>query len=396
MGITWGFLIFLACGAGCLLAWKVYRTNMHIWLPSYLSGILPRRGQSAAPKPPVHVMFLMVDHFEPTKEENVKPWIKRYPEIASRYRDADNRPPRYTWFFPIEQYAANQQFIDPISTLCAQDLGEIELHLHHSDDNEDTLREKLTDGLIKYQRHGVFTTEDGRTAFAFIHGNWALCNSVSTNGHNFCGVNNELGILAELGCFADFTFPALRSVAQPKKINAIYYAADNGLPKPYNDGDEVEVYSKPKGDLMIFQGPLGIDWQGWWRQIQKYQVQLWPRTEAGHVQDGAPPSPRRVDAWVRAGIHVKGRPEWIFVKAHTHGASPKNWHLLLDDQGLPVIWHHLATRYNDGSKYKLHFVTAREAYNIVKAAEMGLEGDPGEFRDLVVKPYKNCQLARQG
>ena len=52
---------------------------------------------------PIHIMFLMVDHFEPTKQENVNVWLKRYPEIASKYSDSDGFHPRYTWFFPIEQ-----------------------------------------------------------------------------------------------------------------------------------------------------------------------------------------------------------------------------------------------------------------------------------------------------
>jgi hypothetical protein len=41
-------------------------------------------------------------------------------------------------------------------------------------------------------------------------------------------------------------------------------------------------------------------------------------------------------------------------------------------------------RYNDGRDWKLHYVSAREMYNIAKAAEAGLQGDPGQYRDHVV------------
>jgi hypothetical protein len=34
----------------------------------------------------------------------------------------------------------------------------------------------------------------------------------------------------------------------------------------------------------------------------------------------------------------------------------------------------------------LHYVTARELYNIVKAAESGAGGNPGAYRDFVIKP----------
>ena len=42
--------------------------------------------------------------------------------------------------------------------------------------------------------------------------------------------------------------------------------------------------------------------------------------------------------------------------------------------------------YNDGRQFKLHYVTAREAYNIAKAAEHGLDGDPSRYRDFRLAP----------
>jgi len=53
---------------------------------------------------------------------------------------------------------------------------------------------------------------------------------------------------------------------------------------------------------------------------------------------------------------------------------------------------HLETKYNDGRDWKLHYVSAREMYNIIKAAENGLDGDPGAYRDHVLpkpgyRPY---------
>ena len=47
---------------------------------------------------------------------------------------------------------------------------------------------------------------------------------------------------------------------------------------------------------------------------------------------------------------------------------------------------YLTTQYNDGTLYKLHYVTAREMYNIIKAAERGLTGDPSQYRDLIIAP----------
>lgn len=59
--------------------------------------------------------------------------------------------------------------------------------------------------------------------------------------------------------------------------------------------------------------------------------------------------------------------------------------------GAPVdaMHTHLERRYNDGVRHVLHYVTARETYNIVKAAEAGLEGDPGQYRDHVLPPPRS-------
>jgi hypothetical protein len=98
-----------------------------------------------------------------------------------------------------------------------------------------------------------------------------------------------------------------------------------------------------------------------------------------------PPTPARVDTWVDQGIHVDGRPDWVFVKVHTHGAVEKTAASLLGNDGR-AMHQHLASRYNDGSTWRLHYVTAREMYNIARAAMDGKGGDPGLWRDYVVAP----------
>jgi hypothetical protein len=53
-------------------------------------------------------------------------------------------------------------------------------------------------------------------------------------------------------------------------------------------------------------------------------------------------------------------------------------------QPVDAMFHDLESRYNDGSRYVLHYVTAREMFNIAKAAEAGLEGNPGDYRDFCI------------
>jgi hypothetical protein len=47
---------------------------------------------------------------------------------------------------------------------------------------------------------------------------------------------------------------------------------------------------------------------------------------------------------------------------------------------------HLLDGFNDGDRYRLHYVTAREMANIVHAAEDGATGNPGALRDYLYPP----------
>src|SRR3546814_2820171 len=89
-----------------------------------------------------------------------------------------------------------------------------------------------------------------------------------------------------------------------------------------------------------------------------------------------------------AGIHVQGRPEWRFVKIHTHGAPESEAGVVLGPQ-VDAMFSYLEDRYNDGERYVLHYVTAREVHNIIKAAEAGHGGDPNDYRDFILPPPRS-------
>jgi hypothetical protein len=46
----------------------------------------------------------------------------------------------------------------------------------------------------------------------------------------------------------------------------------------------------------------------------------------------------------------------------------------------------LASHYNDGKRWKLHYVSAREMFNVALAAMDGKTGDPAEYRDYSLAP----------
>jgi hypothetical protein len=328
-------------------------------------------------------MFAITDHFEPRwngasyDQEcgRIEIWAQQYPLLASRHRDADGFAPQHTFFYPEEQYRG--EHLDALADLRRRGFGDVEIHLHHDGDTAEVLREKLVRfKKILHERHGLLhvNPETGEVGYGFIHGDWALDNSGPRG--RYCGVNAELAVLRETGCYADFTLPAAPEAAQTRKINSIYYALDDPLkPKSHDTGRDVEVGGTPWGDLMIIQGPLTLDWRS-----RKWGI--FPRIENGELSGDNPPTRERVDLWIRQHIHVKGRPEWIFIKVHTHGASEMDSKILLGDP-MEEMFRYLESAYNDGVRYRLHYVTARQMYNIIKAAEAGLEGNPDRYRSFV-------------
>lgn len=367
------------------------KKNLHIWLPAYIRQGLRPRARAAGPR---HVLFCFVDHFEPqwrrppfaTALKRVETWVERYPHLARAHRDADGRHPSHSFFFPEEEY--HPAYLDLLSGLCRDGFGELEVHLHHDHDTAAGFREKLERFKDVLAQHDALPRDaHGKGRYAFVHGNWCLDNAKPDG--RWCGVNNEIEILAETGCYADFTLPAAPDPAQTRQINSIYYAVDDpNRPKSHDRGERARAGSGRRGDLMLIQGPLGLNWKRRSRGV-------FPRIENGDICAGNPPSAERVDMWVKTGIGVVGRPEWVFVKVHTHGACEPDFDTLL---GRPVdeMFSYLERRYNDGHDYVLHYVSAREMYNIARAAEDGHTGDPHLYRDYEIKRPRYQAAARRG
>jgi hypothetical protein len=379
-------LLILTLIITCAVVLIIKKKHMDLWLGHYIK----RRLTSTPPvKGTKHIMFCFVDHYEPMwgkdvsyeqECERVERWHKEYPAIAKKFKDADGCHPKHSFFYPEEEY--RREHLDKITNICAQGLGEIEIHLHHHNDTSDNLRNTL-EGFTEllHENHGAFVRSDetGKLQYTFIHGNWCLDNSLP-NG-NMCGVNDELIILKETGCFADFTFPSAPSPTQPALVNEIYYAKDDPeKPKSHNTGKVVEVGGSAWGDIMLITGPVGLNW----KQCKKGFI---PQIENSDIRASMPPTKDRVDLWVDTAITVKDKPEWLFIKIHTHGTQEQDMSTLL---GKPFndMCQYLEDKYNDGSDYALHYVSAREMYNIVKAAEAGKEGNPNAYRDFHIAAPK--------
>jgi hypothetical protein len=373
-------VLLLGIGALCWLFWQLRRRGIDRWLPRYLLESPKRR----APRPgqEIHLLLCVADHYEPrengcvsaeTARERVQHWTEGYPRCLGAFRDSDGRPPRHTFFFPLEDYDSDH--VESLAELCAAGFGEVEVHLHHDRDNAEALREKLLAFKeILAGKHGLLSRDrqTGELVYGFIHGDWALDNSKPDG--TCCGVNNELDVLRETGCYGDFTFPSAPSPTQTRKLNSIYYACDDPQrPKSHDTGIDVGTRPRPENSLLLIQGPLLLNWA-------RRKWGLFPRLENGCLQSTQLPSLDRLALWLRARIQVPSRPDWFFVKLHTHGAREENFPALI---GEPMVQFHqaLAEYARANPNFHYHYVSAREMYNLVKAAEAGWKGTVAEALD---------------
>jgi hypothetical protein len=351
-----------------------------------------------APQGPVHLIFALADHFEPAivpengyarapyreQEQRLERWCREYPKLVDPWRDADGHPFVHSYFYPAEQY--DKGHLDRLAAHCHAGWGEVEIHLHHGINRPDTaenLRRELSRfrDLLAFD-HGCLSYLDGvgTPQYAFVHGNFALANSA---GGFACGVDQEMQVLADTGCYADMTLPTgAFHPAQTSKINSIY---ECGLPlterAPHRQGRDLARGRKPEIFPLIVQGPLMLDF------ARKGNG----RSRFGAIENGAltppnPPSLQRLKLWKDAAISVLGRPDWLFVKLHCHSMDPTQEPAVL---GEPM--RKFLRELVEGAQERnetLHFASAREMVNISLAACDGREGNPGDYRDYRLKRTK--------
>jgi hypothetical protein len=136
-------------------------------------------------------------------------------------------------------------------------------------------------------------------------------------------------------------------------------------------GDELKL-------PIIFTGPLVFDWT---RRLRGLPI---PRVEDGALAQNYPLTLERLERWRSAGIGVKDRPDWVFIKLYSHGFFDWDQDLMIGEQMKAFMSEVLEVAERTG-KYKVHFASAREAFNMVAAAVDGQDGQPGAYRDYKLR-----------
>jgi hypothetical protein len=131
---------------------------------------------------------------------------------------------------------------------------------------------------------------------------------------------------------------------------------------------------------MIFEGPLIF-------APTLNARRLFLDLDDGDIHPAKPASPSRVGRWIRANVHVAERPDWVFVKLFTHGISTQGDEDEVVGDHFSETLSYMERAFNDGRNYRLHYITAREAYNLAMSAARGARGDAASYINAIVPPY---------
>lgn len=337
-----------------------------------------------------NIIFCIADHFEPSWSESgildieiqkrrLDDWCVKAHRIGNAVRDVDGTKFRHTNFYPAEQY--DRELLSTLSDLQREGLGEVEIHLHHgveSPDNAEDLEKELTEfrDKIAFEHKCLSLSEgDSQPKYAFVHGNWALANSAD---NRFCGVDNEMAILRDTGCYADMTLPSAPDPSQVPMLNSIYQCAlPFDKPAPHAKGHPLKVGDDQPKLPIIITGPLLFDWTNRAKGFI-------PKLENGELAYFRPMDIDRLNRWASANIIVQNRPDWVFVKLHCHGFFDHDQDACIGEAAerffSDIIDHGLGA-----GNYSVHFTSAREMFNMVMAAVDGKQGSPGQYRNYKLR-----------
>jgi hypothetical protein len=306
------------------------------------------------------VWVAITDHYEPlgmgvsveTALGRVAKWRDRWPRIADDApRDAAGQRPQYSFFYPQEEY--RRDLLDGIAEMVRLGVGDVELHIHHDNEQRESFIQKITEYCHRLRyNHGLLREQNGRAVFGFIHGNWALDNSLP-NG-KWCGLNGEIALLRDLGCYADFTMPSLPSATQGRVVNQIYWCANHsdGRPRSFDRGIEATVGGGMRGDLLMITGPLGM----------RFGDRSLPRVETGEIAGYDLPTKSRVRQWFDLAPMIGDN---LFIKLYTHGAIERNLEPLLGG-ALGNLFQWIADE-AERRGIEIHWATAWQMYQAVDA-----------------------------
>ncbi len=295
-------------------------------------------------------------------DEQAEQALNRMTRITEAHVDCTGRHFRYTFACPVYDWSASDMAC--LTEYCRAGLGEIELLLPSVCPDSDNLRRLLTRSVSSLEQ----------SSFVIVRSSERSSERKASPDRKA-----ELLLLRDFGCYADFSFPDPASSLQPSRINtvtSVSHQADSD--NPYKDAASIKSGAVSYGDLFVIDGPMIIDWTNWCGLFN-------PSVEFGRLSYYSPPDTTRIERWIRADVHVDGQPNWVFVKLilSDHFLAGSSSELL---ESLDHTLDCLERRLAEGDEYRLHYVTAREMYNIARAAEAGKTSPVARYVDYRSQP----------
>ncbi len=170
----------------------------------------------------------------------------------------------------------------------------------------------------------------------------------------WCGLNNELTLLRQLGCYADFTMPCGPAPMQASLMNAIYWAVDDpAKPKSYDSGVLARPGQPgPANALMMIPGPFAVRLGAGWK----------PKIEIGDLSGPLPVDGSRADSWFRVSP-VLGEDQ--FLKFFAHGTQERHSSAFFQGGMLDTLFSTLA-RHCQARRMELRFVSAWDMFQVIE------------------------------
>lgn len=359
----WLFALILIISTVLLLRWLLLVLYRYRWA---INSIPHTRGGFSKVQDTTNIYVMICDHYQPfwgdvsqeIAEHRVVTWCREYPRAARKHADCRGRHPVHSFFYSEGDY--KPQFVDSLFKLNKEGIGDVEILIAHQHDTPLNFKHKIEEFRdVLFYHHGLLRKDShGQITYGFIHGYGALNNS--RPDQRWCGVDHEIPVLKESGCYADFTYPSAPDITQPPIINSIYFASDiSGRARAHEQGYYAKRGVWSDNDLLMIQGPLTLNWR-------QRRYGLLPIVENGLLSSTSRFSPQRADLWIKNGVSIPGLPNHLFVKLFTHGAVDHTIRYFFPEDGLSQMWSYLESKYNDGKRYRLYYVSAWEMYSTIK------------------------------
>ncbi len=181
--------------------------------------------------------------------------------------------------------------------------------------------------------------------------------------------------------------PSVAYDSQARLVNRIYFAIDD----PRRPASHLTGPLARAGQAAPAEGAAD-DPRAAGAQLAPAGRRRVPRIDSSAIDYRTPPSLERFRRWLDTGVGVAGRPEWVFIKAHTHGAPETNAAMMLGGPFRQM----LATRSTDSTTARRSACTSSPParWPTSRSPRSTAEsGNAGHFRDYRYLPVTAARRA---